>query len=86
MGAGDERARMGQADRAVFDPPGVDYRPVHLVQNATGLLRSFNEIGVLVAADVHVARHLGRLGKTDDDAVLLAAALAVRAPRLVIPV
>ncbi|HEX5193142.1 MAG TPA: exodeoxyribonuclease V subunit alpha [Solirubrobacteraceae bacterium] len=49
---------------------------------ASGPLREFNRAGVLSAADVHVARRLGRLGPDDDDAVLLAAALAVRAPRL----
>ena len=38
--------------------------------------------GVLSAADVHVARRLGSLAGTDDDAALLGAALAVRAPRL----
>jgi exodeoxyribonuclease V alpha subunit len=57
-------------------------RGVDLARSATGLLRSFNEAGVLVAADVHVARYLGRLGPTDDESVLLGAALAVRAPRL----
>ena len=57
-------------------------RGVDLARSATGLLRSFNEAGVLVAADVHVARYLGRLGPTEDESVLLGAALAVRAPRL----
>ena len=48
---------------------------------AAGLLREFNEAGVLIAADVHVALRLGRLaGEPTDEAVLLAAALAVRAP------
>jgi exodeoxyribonuclease V alpha subunit len=37
---------------------------------------------VLTAVDVHVASTLGRLSAVDDDTVLLAAALAVRAPRL----
>src|ERR1700722_8087387 len=49
---------------------------------ASGLLRAFNQAGVLHAADVHVARRLGALGGEEDEAVLLAAALAVRAPRL----
>ncbi len=49
---------------------------------ASGLLRQFNEAGVIAAADVHVARELGRLGGEADDTVLLAAALAVRGPRL----
>ena len=47
-----------------------------------GVLREFNVAGVLDAADVHVATRLGALaGETDED-VLLAVALAVRAPRL----
>ena len=49
---------------------------------ASGLLRQFNEAGVIAAADVHVARELGRLGGEAEDTVLLAAALAVRGPRL----
>jgi exodeoxyribonuclease V alpha subunit len=49
---------------------------------ATGLLRTFNVAGVLSAADVHVAQRLGRLGAEPDEAVLLAAAFAARAPRL----
>ena len=53
-----------------------------LVQRATGLLRSFNVAGVLEAADVHVAIRLGALGGEQDESVLLAAALAVRAVRL----
>jgi exodeoxyribonuclease V alpha subunit len=53
-----------------------------LVRQASGLLREFNEAGVVAAADVHVARQLGRLAGEDDDAVLLAVALAVRGPRL----
>ena len=49
--------------------------------SATGLLRSFNDAGVLEAADVHVARRLGGLAEETDPGVLLAAALAVRAVR-----
>ncbi len=49
---------------------------------ATGILRDFGEAGVLAPADVHVARRLCALSAVDDDTVLLAAALAVRAPRL----
>jgi len=45
-------------------------------------LRAFNEAGVLSSADVQVARRLAALGEVDDPAVLLALALAVRAPRL----
>jgi exodeoxyribonuclease V alpha subunit len=51
-------------------------------RQASGLLRAFNEAGVIAAADVHVARQLGRLGGESDASVLLAAALAVRGPRL----
>ena len=53
-----------------------------LALGATGLLRVFNEAGVLSAADVHVAQRLGRLGSESDEAVLLAVAFAARAPRL----
>lgn len=53
-----------------------------LALGATGLLRAFNEAGVLSAADVHVGQRLGRLGPETDEAVLLAAAFAARAPRL----
>ena len=48
----------------------------------TGLLRAFNDAGVLAAADVHVARRLMALTGERDDRVALAAALAVRGPRL----
>lgn len=48
----------------------------------TGLLADFAAAEVLAPADVHVARRLGRLGREDAEAVLLAAALAVRAVRL----
>jgi exodeoxyribonuclease V alpha subunit len=53
-----------------------------LAIGATGLLRAFNEAGVLAAADVHVARRLATLAGEDDEQVVLAAALAVRGPRL----
>ena len=60
----------------------IDPYDVGLAHRAGGVLRTFNESGVLRAADVHVARRLGALTGTDDDAVLLATALAVRCPRL----
>ncbi len=63
----------------IVEPDPFD---VGRAQDATGLLLAFNAIGVLGAADVHVALRLGELGGEHDDAVLLAAALAVRAPRL----
>ena len=53
-----------------------------LALRAPGLLGVFNAAGVLSAADVHVALRLGRFGTEVDDDVLLAAALAVRGPRL----
>jgi exodeoxyribonuclease V alpha subunit len=52
---------------------------VQRVHHAVGLLLRFNDAGVLGAADVHVAMRLGRLGAEDDQRVLLAAALTVRA-------
>ena len=54
-------------DRALLAPP---------------LLEQFNRAGVLNLGDVHVAKTLGRVCSVDDPGVLLAAALAVRAPRL----
>ncbi|OBH19707.1 exodeoxyribonuclease V subunit alpha [Mycolicibacter terrae] len=48
---------------------------------ATGLLREFNEAGVLDAADVHTARRVCALGGEADETVALAVALAVRALR-----
>ncbi|WP_037138903.1 exodeoxyribonuclease V subunit alpha [Rhodococcoides fascians] len=52
-----------------------------LVKRADGLLKTFNEVGVLAPADVHVALRLGALGGESDPNVLFAAALAVRAVR-----
>ncbi|MDP8969660.1 MAG: hypothetical protein M3N52_04015, partial [Actinomycetota bacterium] len=66
----------------VADRGDVDRYAVGLARQAPGILRAFNDAGVLVAADVHVARRLAALGGDDDEAVLLGAALAVRAPRL----
>ncbi|WP_330254714.1 exodeoxyribonuclease V subunit alpha [Nocardia sp. NBC_00565] len=54
---------------------------IQLAQRGTGLLRMFNEAGVLSAADVHVALRLGRMGRETSEEVLFAAALAVRAVR-----
>ncbi len=62
---------------AIADP--FDAR---LAQDAGGLLRPFNEIGLLAAADVHVALRLCSLVAEEREAVALAVALAVRAPRL----
>ncbi|MGH9178013.1 MAG: exodeoxyribonuclease V subunit alpha, partial [Acidimicrobiales bacterium] len=64
-------------------PPGdADPHDARLAQGAIGLLRVFNQAGVLAAADVHVATRLAALAGGADDDVLLAVALAVRAPRL----
>ena len=52
-----------------------------LAAGATGLLRTFNEAGVLDAADVHVARRLTALASDDDELVALAVAFVVRAVR-----
>ncbi|MFC3962852.1 exodeoxyribonuclease V subunit alpha [Nocardia jiangsuensis] len=54
---------------------------IQIAQRGTGLLRLFNEAGVLASADVHVATRLARLGREEREEVLLAAALAVRAVR-----
>ncbi|WP_028476790.1 exodeoxyribonuclease V subunit alpha [Nocardia sp. CNY236] len=54
---------------------------IQVAQRGTGLLRTFNEAGVLSAADVHVALRLGRLGRESSELVLFAAALAVRSVR-----
>ena len=64
---------------AVAEPDRFDPRRA---RGASGLLREFNDAGVLSAADVHVALRLGGLAGERDEAVLLAAALAVRGPRL----
>ncbi|MDQ3643686.1 MAG: AAA family ATPase, partial [Actinomycetota bacterium] len=72
--AGDDGGggRVGELD--AFDVRGA--------RGAGGLLHAFNHVGALAASDVHVALRLGRLGAEDDERVLLAAAFAVRAPRL----
>jgi exodeoxyribonuclease V alpha subunit len=59
-----------------------DPREARFVRGASGLLRQFNQAGVIDAADVHVARRLGGLADERDETVLLAVAMAVRAPRL----
>ncbi len=52
-----------------------------LAAGASGLLRTFNEGGVLDAADVHVARRLCDLADEEDELVALAVAFVVRAVR-----
>jgi exodeoxyribonuclease V alpha subunit len=60
----------------------LDPFDVRRATNAPGLVRVFNDAGVLTAADVHVARRLADLAGDEDERIALAAALAVRAPRL----
>ncbi|HWH92411.1 MAG TPA: exodeoxyribonuclease V subunit alpha [Baekduia sp.] len=55
---------------------------VRLAREAPAPLRAFNDAGVLSSADVQVARRLAQLAGIEDPALLLALALAVRAPRL----
>ncbi|MFC7497143.1 MULTISPECIES: exodeoxyribonuclease V subunit alpha [unclassified Nocardioides] len=62
----------------LFEPVEHDWR---IATGAGGLLATYNAAGVLTASDVHVATRLGVLGGEDDERVLLAAALAVRAVR-----
>ncbi len=52
-----------------------------LARAADGLLRTFNEAGVLDASDVHVARRLCALTAEDDPLAALAVAFVVRAVR-----
>ncbi|MBW3578204.1 MAG: exodeoxyribonuclease V subunit alpha [Actinobacteria bacterium] len=59
----------------------VDPRDARRVQRGPHLLRDFNAAGLLGPADVHVATTLSRLVGDADPSVLLAVALAVRAPR-----
>jgi exodeoxyribonuclease V alpha subunit len=49
--------------------------------SATGLLRTFNEAGVVDSADVHVAQRLSAMAGESDSQVVLAVALLVRALR-----
>jgi exodeoxyribonuclease V alpha subunit len=63
-----------------IEPDRFDVRRV--LRAPSALLREFNEAGVLAAADVHVAARLCALSEERDEAVALAAAFAVRAPRL----
>jgi exodeoxyribonuclease V alpha subunit len=60
-------------------PDPLDVRRVH---HAAGLLREFNDAGVVTAADLHAASRLAALVGEGEESVALAAALAVRAPRL----
>lgn len=55
---------------------------VRLARAAPAPLGAFNDAGVLSSADVQVARRLAKLGGVAEPSLLLALALAVRAPRL----
>jgi len=74
-------ATLAAAGAASLTAPSDPF-DVRRALGADGLLRAFNEAGVLAAADVHVARVLADLAGESDPTVLLAAALAVRGPRL----
>jgi exodeoxyribonuclease V alpha subunit len=67
------------APGAVLEDDPFDVRRVRA---ADGLLGAFNDAGVLSAADVHVALRLAGFADGVDESVGLAAAFAVRAPRL----
>ena len=60
----------------------VDPRSSAFALRAPELLREFNAAGVLHSADVHVASRIARVGGESDERVMLAAALAVRGPRI----
>jgi exodeoxyribonuclease V alpha subunit len=62
-----------------FDPLGPHDRRLSVA--APGVLGDLNSAGVLTAADIHVARTLGRVAREHDDDAVLAAALATRAVR-----
>jgi exodeoxyribonuclease V alpha subunit len=62
--------------------PLLDPFDARRAAGAIGLLREFNEIGLLSPADVHVANRVARLVGEDRGPVRLAVALAARAPRL----
>jgi exodeoxyribonuclease V alpha subunit len=59
----------------------IDEFDSSLALTATGKLRDFNQAGVLVAADVHVASRLATMLGESDESVALACALVVRAVR-----
>ncbi|WP_354529246.1 exodeoxyribonuclease V subunit alpha [Nakamurella sp. UYEF19] len=59
----------------------LDPSDVQFAGTATGLLRTFNQAGVLTSADVHVAKCLSALAGETDEQVQLAVALVVRGVR-----
>lgn len=72
----EERARTGASRNRDMNTAGVE-----VALAATGLLRAFNEAGVLDVSDVLVAKRVCALGKEPDERVALAVALVVRALR-----
>lgn len=77
-------ALAGAAGSPLSDPTGAPEREPgdpDLVVGATGLLAEHNLVGVLAAADVHLALRIERLFSVHDERVLLAAAHCVRAVR-----
>jgi exodeoxyribonuclease V alpha subunit len=60
----------------------ADAFEVWRAQGADGLLLRFNATGVLTSSDVQVARRLAAIASEQDGPTTLAAALAVRAPRI----
>ena len=63
------------------DPLELDPNDARRALGATGLLRTFNEAGVLETSDVHVAQRLCALAEEPDELVALAVAFVVRAVR-----
>ena len=63
-------------------PTGVDLHDSRRATAGDGLLRELSNLTILTGADVRTALALGELVGGADDAVLVAAALAVRAVRL----
>jgi exodeoxyribonuclease V alpha subunit len=61
--------------------PQVDPFAADRPRRAPGLLEAFAQAGIVTSAEAHVVTTLARLAGGVDDATLLAAAVAVRAPR-----
>ena len=61
---------------------GLDRYDASVAVGASGILRAFNQAGILAASDVHVARRLAQLAGGSGEDVGLGIAFAARAPRL----
>ncbi|MET1007524.1 MAG: exodeoxyribonuclease V subunit alpha [Propionibacteriaceae bacterium] len=61
---------------------GTESAGLTVAYGTTGLLRVFNEAGVLGVADVHTAQTVSRIAQADDEQVQLALGLTVRALRM----